>query len=488
MHEPTRRPLRHRLRARAGRSARRSRSPAARSRPPYQRAERADVAGLQGGARAAGAIWLPAAPADALDRGAWWTLFGDPELDRLAAQVEVSNQNVAAAVAAYAQAQALVREQRAGAASRRSASASSAQRSGGGSGVERLRGTRASQAGARRRAGSPTCGAARAAASMPPARARRRARPTSRRRASRRRASWRSTTSRCARPTPRSRCCAAPSKATSARCRSRRTATPPASSPRPTCCRRRRSSPTTRASLAALRGQRARFEHAIAVLVGKAPGRLRASRRRPWRDGRAGDPARRAVGCCCSAGPTSPRPSARSRRPTRRSASSAPAYFPSLTLSGSLGSAGSRVGDLFSASGALWSLGVSVAQTLFDAGATRARVDGARPRATPPSRATGRPCWRRSRRVEDQLVDAARAGRAGRLLRARPRLPPTDRAADPQPLPRRPARLHRRRHRPGLGAERAARAAAARASAGRSAAVALIQALGGGWDARRRSS
>ncbi len=39
-------------------------------------------------APAADAIWLPAAPADALDRGDWWTLFGDPELDRLAAQVD----------------------------------------------------------------------------------------------------------------------------------------------------------------------------------------------------------------------------------------------------------------------------------------------------------------------------------------------------------------------------------------------------------------
>jgi len=56
--------------------------------------------------------WLVAAPADALDRGAWWTLFGDPQLDALAQRVQVSNQNIAAAVAAVDQAQALVREQR----------------------------------------------------------------------------------------------------------------------------------------------------------------------------------------------------------------------------------------------------------------------------------------------------------------------------------------------------------------------------------------
>jgi NodT family efflux transporter outer membrane factor (OMF) lipoprotein len=56
--------------------------------------------------------WVPAAPADALERGPWWELFGDPTLNALAAQVQVSNQNVAAAVAAYSQARALVAGQR----------------------------------------------------------------------------------------------------------------------------------------------------------------------------------------------------------------------------------------------------------------------------------------------------------------------------------------------------------------------------------------
>src|SRR3954454_11580326 len=57
--------------------------------------------------------WVPAAPADALDRGEWWKLFQDPVLDDLAARVQVSNQNIAASVASYAQAQALVRGERA---------------------------------------------------------------------------------------------------------------------------------------------------------------------------------------------------------------------------------------------------------------------------------------------------------------------------------------------------------------------------------------
>lgn len=57
--------------------------------------------------------WMPAAPADALDRGEWWKLFGDTTLDDLAGRVQVSNQNIAAAVANYSQAQALVRGERA---------------------------------------------------------------------------------------------------------------------------------------------------------------------------------------------------------------------------------------------------------------------------------------------------------------------------------------------------------------------------------------
>ncbi|HBI69834.1 MAG TPA: RND transporter, partial [Massilia sp.] len=52
--------------------------------------------------------WVPAAPADTLERGPWWQLFEDPILNELAAGVEVSNQNVAVAVANYAQARALV--------------------------------------------------------------------------------------------------------------------------------------------------------------------------------------------------------------------------------------------------------------------------------------------------------------------------------------------------------------------------------------------
>lgn len=57
--------------------------------------------------------WKSAEPADAVARGEWWKLFGDPALDALESKVLVSNQNLAAAKAAYDQATALVRQRRA---------------------------------------------------------------------------------------------------------------------------------------------------------------------------------------------------------------------------------------------------------------------------------------------------------------------------------------------------------------------------------------
>lgn len=58
--------------------------------------------------------WKQARPRDSLEKGRWWAIFRDSELDRLASQVEVTNQNVAAQLAAYEQARAIVREQQSG--------------------------------------------------------------------------------------------------------------------------------------------------------------------------------------------------------------------------------------------------------------------------------------------------------------------------------------------------------------------------------------
>ncbi|ADG19342.1 efflux transporter outer membrane subunit [Paraburkholderia atlantica] len=58
--------------------------------------------------------WTVASPADAYPRGAWWTLFGDSELDALEARVDVSNQTVREAVANLQAARAMIDYQRAG--------------------------------------------------------------------------------------------------------------------------------------------------------------------------------------------------------------------------------------------------------------------------------------------------------------------------------------------------------------------------------------
>ncbi len=51
--------------------------------------------------------WTTAKPQDALPKGKWWVLFGDAELNALIEQVEISNQNIKVAEAQFRQAQAL---------------------------------------------------------------------------------------------------------------------------------------------------------------------------------------------------------------------------------------------------------------------------------------------------------------------------------------------------------------------------------------------
>lgn len=52
--------------------------------------------------------WKKASPGDAVNRGGWWRIYRDPELDRLEPQIDISNQNLKAAEAAYREAQAVV--------------------------------------------------------------------------------------------------------------------------------------------------------------------------------------------------------------------------------------------------------------------------------------------------------------------------------------------------------------------------------------------
>lgn len=59
-----------------------------------------------------GTGWTAAQPADATARGAWWEIYGDAQLNALEAQVASANQNVAAAQARFRAARANVAQQR----------------------------------------------------------------------------------------------------------------------------------------------------------------------------------------------------------------------------------------------------------------------------------------------------------------------------------------------------------------------------------------
>jgi NodT family efflux transporter outer membrane factor (OMF) lipoprotein len=57
--------------------------------------------------------WKQAQPSDATLKGKWWEIFNDPQLNALEEQVNISNQNIAAAAANFLSARALVRQARA---------------------------------------------------------------------------------------------------------------------------------------------------------------------------------------------------------------------------------------------------------------------------------------------------------------------------------------------------------------------------------------
>lgn len=58
--------------------------------------------------------WTTATPSDAVDRGAWWTVFRDPVLNDLEQRIDQANPTIAEAVARYGQARAFAAEANAG--------------------------------------------------------------------------------------------------------------------------------------------------------------------------------------------------------------------------------------------------------------------------------------------------------------------------------------------------------------------------------------
>jgi NodT family efflux transporter outer membrane factor (OMF) lipoprotein len=421
--------------------------------PDYRRPEAPVPATYKEAPTAAGATWFPAAPADALDRGDWWRLFGDAELSRLMAQVDPANQNVAAAVAAYRQAQAVVRETRAarlpvlgvGISDRRSGGRSTSEQTSVSASVAadwapdlwgRL-GRGVEQALAGQQASAADLAAARLSAQGALA-----IDYFQLREADAEAALLQSTLEGYER--------------TLQITQNRYTAGVVG---RTDVLQAESQLASTRAEVAALRADRARFEHAIAVLVGKAPADFSLPEA-SWTQAVPAVP----LGLPSTLLERRPDIAAAEREVAAANAQigiERSAFFPSLTLSGSFGSGGSRVGDLFSASGALWSLGASLAQTIFDAGATRARVAG-------------------SQAVEDQLSTTRSLAEQDALRRQ------ASQAADLielQVLNRyRAGQLSYTEVVTAQASALSARRALVRIAVDRQvSAIALIQALGGGW-------
>ncbi len=357
-----------------------------------------------------GTAWVPAAPGDALDKGAWWTLFGDPVLNDLCSRIEVSNQTVAAAAAAYFQARALVREARAGyfptlditpavTKSGGGGSAGTIITSGGGvaGGGTTGTGTTGTAGNGTGTTGSTTLGTTGSGA---------RYRLTGG-------ASWEPDLwGRVRRTVEQARGNANASAADLANARLSaqsdlaidfldvraldaeialvdqtgksfdRALTITGNRYRAGVAAKtdllqaQTQVASTRGDLAELVRQRAVLEHAVAVLAGQAPATF-VIQPVKW------NPVVPAVPLEVPSTLLERRPdiAAAERRVAAANAGigvEVAAYYPNLTLTGSVGQSATSLGNLFAGSSFLWSLGASLAQTVFNGGLTNARVTAAR--------------------------------------------------------------------------------------------------------------
>ena len=324
--------------------------------------------------------WVPAQPADAMERGPWWLLFNDPVLNDLAARVEVSNQNVAAAVAAYAQARALVAEQRAALFPSVTLNGG-ATRSGNGGGTANANGAVGNRTGSNYQASlgaawepdvwgrlqSVANGAAATAAASAADLA------TARLSAQGELAvNYLSLRQQDAQKTLLASTLAGYARALDIT-QNRYTAGIAAKTD---VLQAQTQRANAQADEAGLQRTRAQLEHAIAVLVGQAPGNFTLAAVPDWKATVPEVP----VGLPSTLLQRRPDIAAAERRVASANEQigiAKAAYYPSLSLNASVGTAASRVADLFSAPAALWSLGLSAAQVLFKGGALDARLDGA---------------------------------------------------------------------------------------------------------------
>jgi NodT family efflux transporter outer membrane factor (OMF) lipoprotein len=431
--------------------------------------------------------WVRAAPADALERGPWWQLFNDPVLNDLAARVEVSNQNVAAAVAGYAQARALVAEQRAGLFPSVTLGGG-ATRSGNGGGTANANnnittGNRSNtnyqaslgaawepdvwgrlQSVANSAAATAAASAADLATARLSAQGELAVNYLSLRQQDAQQALLASTLAGYARALEITQ--------------NRYTAGIVAKTD---VLQAQTQFANAKADEAGLQRTRAQLEHAIAVLVGQAPGNFTLAAAPDYKPTVPDVP----IGVSSTLLQRRPDIAAAERRVANANEQigvAKAAYYPSLSLNASLGTAASRVADLFSTPAAVWSLGLSAAQVLFKGGALDARLEGATASHTQAVARYRQVVLTAFQNVEDQL-SASRVLQVQQTLRAQ-----ASSAADQveqQVLNRyRSGQVGYTEVITAQTTALSARRALVQATADRqTTAVALIQSLGGGWRA-----
>ncbi|MFC3108759.1 efflux transporter outer membrane subunit [Undibacterium arcticum] len=422
--------------------------------------------------------WVPAAPADALNRGDWWTLFEDPILNQLEAAIDISNQNVAAAIAAYAQARALVREQRASMFPVISLNGGATRSGSGGGGINSASGSgnnyQMSIGGSwepdvwgrlGRAVDSASAGAQASAADLASARL------SAQGELAVNYFSLRQTDAQ-------KRLLADTIDGYQRSLQITQNRYNAAIATKSDVLQAQTQLANTQSDDLGLTRQRAQLEHAIAVLIGKAPGDF-ALAPIAWKVTVPDIP----VGLPSTLLQRRPDIAAAERRvavANEQIGIAQSAFYPNLKLNASYGFGASQVAALFSASNNVWSLGLSAAQTLFNAGATSARVSEARASHEQAVASYRQTVLTAFQNVEDQLAATHVLGQQQELNRQ------SSLAADQveqQALNR--YRAGQISYTDVVTAQTAAR------SAGRTliqvqadrqtTAVALIQSLGGGW-------
>jgi NodT family efflux transporter outer membrane factor (OMF) lipoprotein len=327
--------------------------------------------------------WSPAAPSDAADRKAWWTVFHDPILDDLEARVNVSNQTLAAAEAAYRQARALVAQERAALFPSLSLGASAtAARSGGGSFT--ANGGTSSAAGTVRSTYQPSIGATWAPDIWGAVR-----RAVEGARANAQASAATLANARLSAQTElavdyvqlreydeQSRLFGATAEAYGRTLKIAQNKYNAGVVAKSDVLTAQSQYDSARANVLAVARQRAVTEHAIAILAGQTPASLTLPPA-PWTLALPEIPA------ALPSTVLQRRPDIANQERLMAAANAqigvqTAAYYPNLSLTSQGGLSSSSLGNLFAASSSFWSVGASLAETVLDFGARRARVAQAR--------------------------------------------------------------------------------------------------------------